>query len=97
MSAISRAVGGVATALAKKYQKKLAKVMRLTDIVTLALAVFERSVSKVLKDGKIDKWEFNLLQALYYKLFNNLSNVDRKMEAKNISQFEKVYGKKSTT
>ena len=44
-----------------------------------------------------DEREFNMLQELYYKLFNNLSSVDRKMEAENRNQFEKVYRKKSTT
>ena len=48
-------VGGVATVLTKKYQKKLSKVMRLTDIIMPALAIFERAVSKSLKDGKIDE------------------------------------------
>ena len=94
LGAISLSVGsvsGIATVLTKKYQKKLSKVMKLTDIVTSALAVFKMIVSKVLKDGKIDEWEFNILQALYYKLFNNLSNVDRRMEAENRNQFEKVY------
>ena len=38
-------VGGVTTmALTKNYQKKLSKVTKLTDIVTLAIAVFEMSV-----------------------------------------------------
>ena len=51
--------------------------------------MFERSVSKALKDGKIDEWEFNMLQALYYESFDNLSNVDWKMEAENKNQFGK--------
>ena len=46
---------GVATALTKKYQKKLTKVTKLVDIVTSALAVFETSVSKALNNGKIKK------------------------------------------
>ena len=29
--------------------------MKLTDIVTLALAIVDTGISKVLKDGKIDK------------------------------------------
>ena len=52
---IGVSVSGIATALTKKYQKKLGKVMKLIDIVTSALAVFETSVSKALKDGKIDE------------------------------------------
>ena len=92
-------VSGIAMALTKNYQKTIAKLTKLTDIVTSALAVFETIVSKVLKDGKIDEREFNMLQALYYELLNiyKLSNVDCKIKAENRNQFEKVYGKKSTT
>ena len=80
---------GVATALTKKYQKKLSKVTKLTDIVTLALAVFEMSVSKVLSNGKTDEQEFNMLQTLHLKTLNELSDVDHKMGAENRNQFEK--------
>ena len=52
--------------------------------------MFERSVSKALKDGKIDEWEFNMLQALYYESFDNLSNVDCKMEAETETNLKKV-------
>ena len=69
-------VSGVATALTKKYQKKLAIVMKLTNIVASALAVFETSVSKALKDGKIEEWDFDMIQKLYYEVLNYLSNVD---------------------
>ena len=89
-------VSGVAMALTKKYQKKLAKVTKLTDMVTSTLAEFETSVSKVLKDGKIDEWEFSMLQTLYYESFNNLFNVDHKMEAEK-KLILKVERKKSTT
>ena len=41
---------GVAMGLTKKYKKKLAKVMKMTNIVTSALAVFETSISKALND-----------------------------------------------
>ena len=51
VSLAGASVGGIATVLTKRYQKKLAKVLKLTNIVTLALAVFKISVSKVLKDG----------------------------------------------
>ena len=97
VSLVGASVSGVAMALTKKYQKKLAKVTKLTDIITSALAMFEMSVSKALKNDKIDEWEFNMLQVLYYKSFNNLSNVDHKMEAENKNKFEKVFGKKSAT
>ena len=43
-------VSGMATALTKMYQKKLTKVMKLTDIITSALAVFERCISKALRN-----------------------------------------------
>ena len=42
---------GIISALTKKYQKKLKKVTKLIDIITPALVVFERIVSKSLKDG----------------------------------------------
>ena len=41
---------GIISALTKKYQQKLKKVMRLVDIVTPALVVFERVVSGALKN-----------------------------------------------
>ena len=78
-------VSGVATALTRKYQKKLSKVTKLTDI-TSAIAVFEMSVSKALNNGKIDEEEFNVLQTFDLKC---LTGVDHKMEAENRNQFEK--------
>ena len=89
VSLAGASVNGVTTALTKKYQKKLMKVTKLTDIITSALAVFERVVSKALKNGKIDEEEFNLLQTFHLKTMNELTRVDRKMEAGNRSQFEK--------
>ena len=53
---------GIISALTKKYQKKLKKVMQLIDIVTPALVVFERVVSGALKNGIINEEEFNTLQ-----------------------------------
>ena len=41
--------------LTKKYQKKLKKVTKLTDIITPALVVFERVESGTLKDDVIDE------------------------------------------
>ena len=43
---------GIISVLTKKYQKKLKKVTKLIDIITPALVVFERVVSKCLKDGR---------------------------------------------
>ena len=59
----------IISALTKKYQKKRSKkkVTKLVDIITTVLAVFEMSVSKVLKNGKIDEEEFNMLQTFTLK------------------------------
>ena len=46
ISLAGASVSGIATAITKKYQKKLAKVTKLTDIVTLALTVSQTTVSK---------------------------------------------------
>ena len=89
VSLAGASVSGVATALTKKYQKKLKKVTKLIDIITQALAVFETGVSKALKDGKIDEEEFNMLQTLHLKVLNELADVHRKMEAENRYHFEK--------
>ena len=61
----------------------------MTDIITSAITVFERVVSKVLKNGKIDEEEFNALQTFHLKTINELTGIDRKMEAENRNQFEK--------
>ena len=82
-------LSGVATALTKKYQKRLSEVTKLVDIVTSATAVFLMSLSKALNNGKINKEEFNMLQTLYFKTMNELTGVNRKMGAENRNQFEK--------
>ena len=82
-------VSGVTTVLTKKYQKKLTKVMKLTDIIMPAIAVFETCLSKSLKDGKINEEEFNSLQTFHLKAMNELSSIDCKMEVENRNQFEK--------
>ena len=82
--------GGIISVLAKKYQKKLKKVSRLIDIVTPALIVFERVISGALKDGIIDEEEFNTLQTLHLETLNELTGVDRRMEAENRSLVEKA-------
>ena len=74
---------GIISALTKKYQKKLKKVTKLIDIVTPALLVFERVVSGALKDRVIDEEEFSMLQMLHLETFNELTGVDRAMEAEN--------------
>ena len=80
---------GVISMLTKKYQKKLKKVTRLIDIITRATVVFDRVISAALKDGIIDEEEFNTLQTLHLETLNELTGVDRRMEAENRSLVEK--------
>ena len=80
---------GIISTLTKKYQKKLKKVTRLIDIVTRATVVFDRVISVALKDGIIDEEEFNTLQTLHLETLNELTGVDRRMEAENRSLVEK--------
>ena len=80
---------GIISVLAKRYQKKLKKVTRLIDIVTAALVVFERVISGALKNGVINKEEFNTLQTLHLETLNELTGVDHRMEAENRSLVEK--------
>ena len=75
--------------LTKKYQQKLKKVTKLTDIVTPALVVFERVVSGTLKNGVIDEEEFNMLQTLHLETLNEFICIDCRMEAEHRSLFEK--------
>ena len=85
---------GIISALTKKYQQKLKKVTRLIDIVTPALVIFERVVSGTSKNGVIDKEEFNMLQTLHLETLNELTGIDRKMEAEHRSLVEKAYWKR---
>ena len=80
---------GIISTLTKKYQKKLKKVTKLIDIVMQATVIFERVVSKSLKDGIIDEEEFNTLQTLHLETLNELTGVDSRMEAENRSLVEK--------
>ena len=80
---------GIISALTKKYQKKLKKVMCLIDIVTPALVVFERVVSATLKNGVIDQEEFNMLQLLHLEALNELTGIDHRMEMEHRSLVEK--------
>ena len=80
---------GIISTLTKKYQRKLKKVTKLIDIVTPALVVFERVISGALKNGIIDEEEFNTLQTLHLETLNELTGVDRRMEAENRSLVEK--------
>ena len=96
---ISAGLGGVAlfcsgctaltTALIKKYQKKIDKVIELHDIVTAAISVFETSISRSLEDKKIDYKEFQVLGGLYYKALGRLTSTDKTMETETRNQFEK--------
>ena len=80
---------GIISALTKKYQQKLKKVTQLIDIITPALVVFERVVSGALKNGVIDEKELNTLQALHLETLNELTGIDRRMEAEHRSLVEK--------
>ena len=80
---------GIISTLTKKYQRKLKKITKLIDIVTPALVVFERVISGALKNGIIDEEEFNTLRTLHLETLNELTGVDRRMEAENRSLVEK--------
>ena len=80
---------GIISTLTKKYQKKLKKVTCLIDIVAPALVVFARVISGALKNGIIDEVEFKTLQTLHLETLNELTGVDRRIEAKNRSLVEK--------
>ena len=54
-----------------------------------ALVVFERVISGALKNGVIDEEEFNTLQTLHLETLNELTCVNRRMEAENRSLVEK--------
>ena len=79
----------IISVLTKTYQKKLKKVTKLIDIITPALVVFERVVSGTLKNGIIDKEEFNTLQMLHLETLNELTGVDHRMEVEHRSLVEK--------
>ena len=89
-ASMARAVSrGIISVQTKKYQKKLKKVTYLIDIVTPALVVFERVVSGALKNGVIDKEEFNMLQTLHLETLNKLTGIDHRMEAEHRFLVEK--------
>ena len=80
---------GIISVLTKMYQKKLKKVMQFIDIVLPALVKLERVVSGTLKNGIINVEEFNMLQTLHLEMLNELTGVDRAIEAKHRSLVEK--------
>ena len=80
---------GIISALTEKYQKKLKKVTKLIDIITPALVVFERVISKSIIDGVIDEEEFSTLQTLHLEMPNELTGVNCRMEAEHRSLVEK--------
>ena len=80
---------GIISALTKKYQKKLSEVTKLIDIITPALVVFERVVSKSQKDGTINEEKFNMLQTLHLETLKELTGIDHRMEAEHRSLVEK--------
>ena len=80
---------GIISMLTKKYQKNLKKVTKLIDMITPALVVFERVVSKSLKDGVLDEEEFNTLQMLQLETLNELMSIDHRMEVEHRSLVKK--------
>ena len=54
-----------------------------------ATVVFERVISRALKDGVVDEEEFNTLQTLHLETLNELTGIDFRMEAENRSLVEK--------
>ena len=80
---------GIISVLTKKYQKKLKKVTKLTDIVNPALVVFERVVYGALKNGITNEEEFNMLQTLHLETLNELMGIDCRMEVEHRSLVEK--------
>ena len=79
---------GIISTLTKKYQKKLKKVTCLIDIITRATVILDRVISAALKDGIIDEKEFNTVQTLHLETLNELTGVDRRMEAESRSLVE---------
>ena len=88
VSLAGASVSGMATLLTKNT-KKLVKVTKLVNILTLALGVFKMSVSKVLNDGRVIEQEFSMLQTFCLAL-NELANVYHKLEAETRIQLQKV-------
>ena len=80
---------GIISVLTKKYQQKLKKVMRLIDMVTPALVIFERVVSGTLKNGINNKEEFNMLQTLHLETLIELTGINHRMEAEHRSIVKK--------
>ena len=63
--------------------------MKLVDIVTLALAVFERSISRALNDGEVDKQEFTMLQKFHLGVLDEMANIDCNMKAERRAHLQK--------
>ena len=80
---------GIISMLTKMYQQKLKKVMCAIDIITPALVVFERVVYGALKNGVINEEEFNTLQILHLETLNELTGINRRMEAEHGSIVKK--------
>ena len=80
---------GIISALTKKYQKKLSKVMKLIGIVTPALVIFQRVASGALKNGIINEEEFNMFQILHLETLNELMGVNHKIKVEIRSLVEK--------
>ena len=91
LSLFDTTVSGFTTTFIRKYQKKLTKVTKLYDTVIPALSVIENKVSEAFKNGNIDEKEFETLQKLYFNVFKDLANIDRKMREEMRVEFEKNF------
>ena len=89
-------VSGMATMLTMKYQRKLLEVTKLVNIITSPLAAFKTSVSKVLNVGRVDEWEFGMLQMIHLEALNELAKIDCKMEAETRAHSQNLILEEST-
>ena len=63
----------------------------LRDTITTSLAIFETLISLSIDDGSvIDAKEFHKLQTLYLQLMTHVRNIDRKMKAQTVENFQKT-------
>ena len=82
-------VSGMLWCSSRSIERNPRKSQETHNIVTSALAVFETSVSKVLNIGKVEKWEFIILQMFYLRVLSELANIDHKMETETRAHLQK--------
>lgn len=71
-SSVSRAI---IVASIKRYRNKLNKVMKSCHVVTSAIDVFERTLSRQPSDN-ISRMEFQSLCGIYYEALEKISKID---------------------